>query len=76
VTPAVAAFPWDTVMRVGFGVLRLAPAAFWAMTPREITRALEALYGAGHPAPNRGDLTRLMAAFPDTGNPPDEADRS
>ena len=35
-------FPWQEAMRVGFGVLRLSPAAFWAMTPRELAAAIEA----------------------------------
>jgi uncharacterized phage protein (TIGR02216 family) len=52
-------------MRFGFGVLRLAPAAFWAMTPREMAAALAA-FGAGHDAPlRRGGLAALMRRFPD-----------
>lgn len=50
-------------MRFGFGVLRLSPAQFWAMTPRE-------LHAAAHPESggavlSRGDLLGLMQAFPD-----------
>jgi uncharacterized phage protein (TIGR02216 family) len=32
-------FPWDDFMRLGLGVLKLSPAAFWAATPREIAAA-------------------------------------
>lgn len=58
---------WDRLMRLGLGALRLAPDAFWAMTPVEFLRALE---GAGLlPAPGaamgRPGLERLMAAYPD-----------
>ena len=57
---------WPHLMRLGLGVLRLTPDAFWAMTPNEL---LAALQGAGV-APiaggmDRGALETLMAAFPD-----------
>ena len=60
---------WPALMRLGLGVLRLPPDAFWSMTPGELRRALE---GAGvMPAPgramDRGRLAELMAAFPDGG---------
>lgn len=51
-------------MAAGFAVLRLAPAAFWAMTPRELAAALGA--GAGSVrAPDRSRLVALMARYPD-----------
>lgn len=55
-------------MGVGFGVLRLAPAQFWAMTPRELSAAMEALSGApgARRAPGRDHLAGLMARYPDT----------
>ena len=59
-------FPWADAMRFGFGVLRLSPAAFWSLTPRELARAFEALAGHQASPPERGALDRLMAAFPDT----------
>lgn len=64
---APAPFAWDRMMRLGLGVLRLAPDAFWAMTPAEFLRALE---GAGVIAPGGGALGRdrldaLMRAHPD-----------
>jgi uncharacterized phage protein (TIGR02216 family) len=51
-------------MAAGLGALRLAPSAFWAMTPRELAAALGA--GLASPsAPGRGDLAALMRRFPD-----------
>ena len=53
-------------MRFGLGVLRLAPRAFWAMTPRELHAAAEGLFGTRDGAPpNRENLDALMRAFPD-----------
>jgi len=54
-------------MRVGLGVLRLAPAVLWSMTPRELAAALE---GALGPSPgddpiDRRSLSDLMARYPD-----------
>ncbi len=52
-------------MRFGFGILRMTPQDFWAMTPRELHRAMEA-HGLGEQATFlRADLTRLMQMFPD-----------
>lgn len=50
-------------MAFGLGVLRLPPAHFWAMTPRELAACM-APY-TGPQALGRGDLERLMRAFPD-----------
>ncbi|MEP9397200.1 rcc01693 family protein [Mesorhizobium sp. KR2-14] len=58
-------FPWDQVMAMGFGLLRLSPQAFWAMTPREFERAASMLARAADGAPRRDDLLALMQAFPD-----------
>lgn len=58
-------------MAAGLGLLRLAPAQFWSMTPRELTAALDGGLGLGRPsAMARGDLARLMARFPDRRVPP------
>ncbi|HTV69985.1 MAG TPA: rcc01693 family protein [Rhizobiaceae bacterium] len=57
-------FPWDEVMRIGLGVLRLSPKNFWAMTPREFAAAAGASGQRGAP-PGRGELTRMMNQFPD-----------
>jgi len=53
-------------MGFGLGVLRLSPADFWAMTPRELQAAARGL--AGPPpmaAPARATLNELMQRFPD-----------
>ena len=53
-------------MAAGLGRLRLPPAHFWAMTPRELAAALRGGLGlSANPALARADLTRLMARFPD-----------
>jgi uncharacterized phage protein (TIGR02216 family) len=57
-------FPWDDAIGFGLGVLRLSPAAFWAMTPRELAHAIKAVTGATPPL-CRNDLTDLMARYPD-----------
>jgi uncharacterized phage protein (TIGR02216 family) len=57
-------FPWDEAIGFGLGVLRLSPAAFWAMTPRELALAIEAVTGAVRPM-QRGELRDLMTRFPD-----------
>ena len=58
---------WPELMRLGLGRLGLAPDVFWAMTPAELTRALE---GAGILVPEGARMTRatledLMAEYPD-----------
>lgn len=59
-------FPWAEAMGFAFGVLRLPPSAFWAMTPRELAAAIRFSGGPlAVPAPLRSDIDRLMAAFPD-----------
>lgn len=52
-------------MAVGLGLLRLSPATFWAMTPREFERAMSVLARQRQTPPDRSDLTALMRAFPD-----------
>lgn len=52
-------------MAFGFGVLRLSPKAFWAMTPRELAPLLGGRMATRGVAPTRGDLDGLMVAFPD-----------
>lgn len=55
-------------MAVGLGLLRLAPATFWAMTPKELGAALGAITGpARGEAPSRTELDRLMQTYPDRG---------
>ena len=52
-------------MAFGFGRLELSPAAFWAMTPREIAAVLRALNPDRAERIDRGELGRLMRRFPD-----------
>jgi uncharacterized phage protein (TIGR02216 family) len=56
-------------MAAGLGLLRLAPAQFWSMTPRELAAALRGAFGAPtfETPPARADLARLMQRFPDAG---------
>ncbi|MEM7505521.1 MAG: rcc01693 family protein [Pseudomonadota bacterium] len=66
--PEAEGLNWPQLMRLGLGVLRLTPAAFWEMTPGELRRALEGAgvlpFGAAAPLSREG-LEQLMAAFPD-----------
>jgi len=60
------AFPWAVAMQFGFGVLKLTPSQFWAMTPRELQSAYEAFAGRTGAAPMaRSRLEALMVAHPD-----------
>ena len=52
-------------MAVGLGILRLSPAAFWAMTPREFAAAVSALAPVGREAIGRVGFDELMCRFPD-----------
>ncbi len=52
-------------MTVGLGLLRLSPAHFWAMSPRELDRAAAALFPARAAAPKRAEVEALMRRFPD-----------
>lgn len=62
---ASGAFPWDAAIGFGLGVLRLSSREFWALTPRELARAIAALRAPPAAALDRGAFTALMAAFPD-----------
>ncbi len=53
-------------MAFGLGVLKLPPAQFWAMTPRELDQALLGYYGRPQaPAPSCTELAALMQRHPD-----------
>ena len=54
-------------MTLGFGLLRLAPGQFWAMTPIELAAAIKPLMPAAGEPLTRGDFERLMQQFPDGG---------
>jgi len=59
-------FPWDEVIALGLGLLRLAPRDFWNATPREMAHALRFhASGAAVPPPGRMNIEALMALFPD-----------
>lgn len=55
-------------MRAGFGLLRLAPAVLWSMTPREFAAAIEGALGPSTTTEilDRRSLDTLIARFPDT----------
>jgi uncharacterized phage protein (TIGR02216 family) len=57
-------FPWDEAIGFGLGVLKLPPAEFWRMTPRELALAAKALNPQSG-ALDRAALTQLMQRFPD-----------
>ncbi len=54
-------------MAVGLGTLRLPPADFWRMTPKELEAAVRGLRGhtSSLAAPTHADLQQLMQLFPD-----------
>lgn len=54
-------------MAAGLGTLRLPPADFWRMTPKELDAAVRGLFGvsAGSDAPTRSEFQQLMQLFPD-----------
>lgn len=62
-------FPWTQAMGFGFGVLRLSPDAFWAMTPRELASAIRFARGDVIAPLARDELDALMTRFPDRETP-------
>jgi uncharacterized phage protein (TIGR02216 family) len=54
-------FPWQRLMELGLGQLRLSPREFWNATPREMAAA----FGAPRAGPTRNDLNELMRMYPD-----------
>lgn len=59
------AFPWREAMAFGLGRLRLPARDFWALTPRELACAMEAVLGPPRIPMDRAGLKALMARFPD-----------
>ena len=60
---------WRNLMAFGLGVLRLAPEAFWSMTPREFECAAAPWLAAMPDTPGPRELAALMRAYPDTITP-------
>lgn len=58
-------FPWQEVMKFGFGVLHLSPKDFWSMTIRELETAMQAHYGTGEPTISRQWLNEAIVNNPD-----------
>ncbi|SET83545.1 rcc01693 family protein [Oceanicella actignis] len=56
---------WAGLMRLGLGELRLAPEAFWSMTPRELEAAAAPWRRRFARPMSREALERLRARFPD-----------
>lgn len=54
-------------MAAGLGLLRLPPAVFWSMTPKELEAALRGFLGStpADTALPRAALAQLMSRFPD-----------
>lgn len=54
-------------MAFAFGVLRLPPEIFWAMTPKELDAAIHGRIGREvmQPAMTRDELDAYMQRFPD-----------
>ncbi|WP_317055017.1 rcc01693 family protein [Roseovarius rhodophyticola] len=59
-------FDWVGLMQAGIGMLRLSPAAFWALTPAEF----ELMLGkpAGFRPLRRARFEQLLSAYPDEQN--------
>ena len=60
-----APFPWEAAMGFGLGTLRLAPDAFWQMTPRELAAAMQAVLGSRAAPMDHASFAALRARFPD-----------
>jgi uncharacterized phage protein (TIGR02216 family) len=56
-------FPWGAALHFGLGLLRLAPAAFWALTPLELSTLAGGVRRAD--GPDRSRLIELMNQWPD-----------
>ena len=61
---ATASFPWDAVMVLGLGRLRLDARTFWALSVHEFIAMLGGRQQAAI-APARSELERMMALWPD-----------
>ncbi len=66
--PRGSFLPWQEVMGLGLGVLRLPSPVFWAMTLRELEAAASGVLGPPSlwAALTRREFTGLMQAYPDS----------
>ena len=60
-------FPWQQLMRFGFGVLRLSPAQFWSLSLPELNAAIEAHFPKKAEPLSRKWLEQAMTNHPDGG---------
>ncbi len=58
-------FPWDRMLAIGLGILRLSPESFWRMTPRELAAAMRGLFGEPEAPFDRSTLEQLARRYPD-----------
>lgn len=59
-------FPWQRIMELGLGYLRLSPTRFWAMTPKELHAATTGISGGNECSPlTRSGINQLINEFPD-----------
>jgi uncharacterized phage protein (TIGR02216 family) len=65
--------PWAEICRFGLSRLRLDPAHFWRLTPREIALMADTAVPA-RDVPTRDGLGALMQHFPDNDTTKDEQD--
>lgn len=53
-------------MALGLGILKLAPHAFWSMSPKELEAVLGVRRRLGGLPLEASELARLMALYPDS----------
>lgn len=53
-------------MAFGLGVLKLSPAAFWAMTPQEMAAAMRGMFPDASAGLGKTRLEALMRRYPDS----------
>ncbi len=59
-------FPWQRIMELGLGYLRLSPVRFWAMTPKELHAATVGVSGGNEcNYLTRSGITELINKYPD-----------
>ena len=56
---------WADLMALGFGVLGLAPDAFWSMTLKELAAAIKVVMPEAETPVGRDAMQALMRRYPD-----------